>query len=432
MRNDSIIAKTYYEKNSYYFDRNKLEWSQIKTTDDLIYEDKDYYITSLDFGEWGGATWFRDKKTGEEYQVGITTPVVNKLNEAYYLSMGSVVVKVENPRLMKKCDEDNYYEYVVRNRKFYDESYYSQGTEIIFKDSISDWFNPKFNIITSFAHKNQLYHLCRNENYTYISTIENNRMLPIDTVGNNITIYRWVNSYRSPIGSDGSQLRMFKTNNENLFGLIHLKDNNIYLHYLNNDFSLTQQPIGAVKADNLFKIKLNEIISNIGKLDVEQVLTMEENMNSRDITPMHVVGLSSGYYPNKNKYKLDAFGAFQTIEDSIFTNKTEYYYTKESGSIRAIMFEWKKTKFDVSLNSFLMEEQTKASSIILFQNKFDFLKNYITQRMGEPLSLKEKLKIFKVDNEYNIFWKTSDGLVIKLYGHYLASHNEIRMVIYTE
>lgn len=62
IRNDSIIAKSCTGKyETYFFNLKKESWQQIKEADDVLYEDDDYYITSIDYGEGGYTTWFKDK-----------------------------------------------------------------------------------------------------------------------------------------------------------------------------------------------------------------------------------------------------------------------------------------------------------------------------------------------------------------------------------
>ena len=53
VKNDSIILKPYMDEQSFNLNIENYSWNKISKTDHLIYEDSDYYIYSLNFGEWG-------------------------------------------------------------------------------------------------------------------------------------------------------------------------------------------------------------------------------------------------------------------------------------------------------------------------------------------------------------------------------------------
>jgi|SRR5690554_823783 len=63
VRNDSVFAIEHMYKNTFYLDLNKNQWTETQKADDFIYEDEDFYVTALNFGEWDSTTWFREKKT---------------------------------------------------------------------------------------------------------------------------------------------------------------------------------------------------------------------------------------------------------------------------------------------------------------------------------------------------------------------------------
>jgi hypothetical protein len=138
VKNDSIIVKDYYDKSSFYFDTKKSEWITINDVDDLVYEDDKFYVTYLDFGEWGGTMWFKDKKTNKEYEVASSVPIINKLNDIYYVTHGRNVIAIENPLSLKSCEPDYSYNIVANNIKnrteFYGGSRSVAGTQIIFYD----------------------------------------------------------------------------------------------------------------------------------------------------------------------------------------------------------------------------------------------------------------------------------------------------------
>ena len=64
--NDTIFSKPYMNDKNFFLDLNTLTWIETSEPDDVIYEDERFYVTYIDFGEWGSTTWFKDKLSGKE------------------------------------------------------------------------------------------------------------------------------------------------------------------------------------------------------------------------------------------------------------------------------------------------------------------------------------------------------------------------------
>lgn len=109
IKNDTIFTTEYYNHHTFYLDQTKNTWVETKKGIDLYFEDNDYSVYSLDFGEWGGVTWFENKKTDKQYEIGATSPVINKLNSQYYLTTGISVLKIKDPRELDVSKE--HYDY---------------------------------------------------------------------------------------------------------------------------------------------------------------------------------------------------------------------------------------------------------------------------------------------------------------------------------
>src|SRR5436190_8559663 len=54
IKNDTIFTTEYYDHNTVYLDLPTNTWIKTKKGFDLYYDDEDYSVYSLDFGEWGG------------------------------------------------------------------------------------------------------------------------------------------------------------------------------------------------------------------------------------------------------------------------------------------------------------------------------------------------------------------------------------------
>ena len=228
VKNDMVFAKTYMNNKTFYFDIQKSKWVKTKNADDLIFEDEIFYVYSLDFGEWGGKTWFKDKKTELEYAIEATTPLVNKINTTYYLTSSIQVLKIKNPLTLNKCNNDLTYENIKKDAKY--ASWYGKpiGFETLYKDTTArDYFDFSYkpHIVSSFVWQNELLHIYETETVTYIAKVGNNSIKTIQKIGDKLRFYDWYYSYRSKIQKNGQQLLKFKTDNG--FGLMEINGQEI-------------------------------------------------------------------------------------------------------------------------------------------------------------------------------------------------------------
>ncbi len=421
IRNDSIITKTYSDHKSFFLDTNNLEWVKIKDVDDLVFEDDKFYITYLDFGEWGGTVWFRDKETGLEYEVKSTEPTINKLNNIYYLTTGKRVLAIENPLKMKMCDQDYNYRIVEKKKgkEFCEGSQSVAGTKTLFQDTTFDW-SSHFYIATSFVLDNQIFHLCGDSNITYIATIVNGKINPIQTIGNNISVYDNYYAYRCKSVND--QVLKINTKSDNMFGFIEINGNKIRINYFKNESS--EKFLGSENAERDFNALFDFICLHIGNFSLNQVDSIEQVMNATDLTQSHKISIGTHYYPNKNLFKLETPRIYKKIEDSTFTVFSNYYYTKNDGSIKVVFIEWSETTLGIN-DLFLSPDQNKSKSFS-FQNKFDKVATYITNAVGNPQKKKKDSK------GENAIWKTQKGLTINLEGSDFDSYRNIRLIVYKE
>jgi hypothetical protein len=232
LKHDTIFVKTYMDSKTFIFNQSFSKWVKTKNTDDMIFEDERFYFTYLDFGEWGSTTWCKDKITGKEYEFSSGT-IINKIDNAYYLTSGLKILKVENPFKLKECKRDYYYE-IVRNKDYSKGSNSLKGVEVIFIDttySIWDQKEPKLLIGTSFVADKHLYHLCSDSINTFITKLENGQMKPIQHIDKKISIFNWYYSYRNKTQKDNSQLLKFNYKDD--FGLVQIKGSTINIHFLN-------------------------------------------------------------------------------------------------------------------------------------------------------------------------------------------------------
>ena len=260
LQNDSIIIKPYMDKQSYYLDNTNLKWNEINKTDDLIWEDSDFYAYSLDFGEWGGKTWFKDKKTDSQYVLESTTPLINKIDNTYYLTNSFQVLKIDNPKKLTKCDSDVTYENIEKTGKNYSWYSESKGYEVIYEDENVDYFDFSYHpsIVSSFVYNDELLHIFETDTATYLSRIVNNKIQPFEKILDDVKFFNWHFSYRCKNLNGSNELLKFKTSNDQIYGLITIKGNKIYATFLVNDFELKPKTLGKERSNEIFENRLKK------------------------------------------------------------------------------------------------------------------------------------------------------------------------------
>jgi len=414
VKNDSIILKPYMNKQCYYFDTQNYIWEKIDEADDLIFEDEKFYVYSLDFGEWGGKTWFKDKKTGIEYAIEATTPLVNKIDTTYYLTNGFLVMKIENPLELNKCEDDVTYKNIEKDAKY--TYWYGKpvGFEIVYQDTTYNYFDFSYHprIVSSFVWHNELLHIYETDKATYIAKIENYEIKTIQKIANNLRFFNWFESYRCRNLNGNNELLQFRTKNEHFFGLMEVIGNNVFVQYFTNKAELKPKSQGRTKADNIFINRLNLVLSDLNNLQLNDVIAAEQKWGSFDITPNYTMGIGDSWNPNK--YTIDAGKSYLIQEDSLISSSVDYFATKANDLVRAVIFEWEETDFPKPR----LEKLTKEK----YKQKLNFIEGCITQKAGKQIGSNSE------EPKFNQIWKTSNGLIIELIN--MKNFNSIRLVIY--
>lgn len=148
----------------------------------VLFNDKNFLITSTCSGEWGGTIKFLDKSTQKVYSAESTCPIsVDKLNNEFYitnslahLSGFTEILKIKNPTEMEIYEvskprkiKGKYVRYVGD-----DESKSKKGTEQLL-DSIGIF------TLATFQFENRFYYIVTDFEKTYLSKIENKKFTTI-------------------------------------------------------------------------------------------------------------------------------------------------------------------------------------------------------------------------------------------------------------
>ena len=425
IRNDSIFAKTYMDHDSFYFDLDKLEWKKVKEVDDMIYEDDKFYVTYLDFGEWGSTTWFKDKRTGIEYEFASSGEIVNRIGDTYYITDSNSIMIVKDPLKLKECKPNNYYGIVKQSAKHIEGTSSLMGVEILYQSPTDIAFHSYKNwIATSFIHNNELLHLCVDSCSTYIAKLDKCKLKPIHNLGKAYSIFDWFYSYRGGIQKNGTQLLKFNTDDINLSGLMEIDKKDINICYLKHDIDSVSY-MGNENANCGFKNVLNYIKSNIYNLELNKIDSIERINDGVDLKLFRKGAIHESFYANKKKFHFEGSKKYLRVEDSILTNYVQYYYTKNDSLIKTIFFEWFDTVKHKRDNSFFNDNINSKEKAARFQQKLIDIESCITEIIGSPVKRKDRS-----DNSENLIWESSNGMTVSLSSSDFKKYREIRMVIY--
>ena len=416
-KNDSLILKPYMDKQNYYLNLENHNWIKIDKTDDLIFEGDSFQVFSLDFGEWGGKTWFKGKNTGQEYVLEATTPLVNKIDSIYYLTNSFQVIKIKNPRLLNKCTDDVTYENIESTGKSYFWYGEPKGFVYVYQDTTFNYFDFNYQprIVSSFVLNKKLLHIYETDTATYIASHKGYSIIPIQKIADNISFYNWHYSYRCSNLNGNNELLKFSTKNDETFGLLEMVDHEIHVTYFKNKALLEPKFLGTERADSIFVKRLNAILLELNNLKLKVADSIEQTCGSFDVTPNHKIGIGDCWNPNK--YVIDTCRAFLIKEDSIISNSIMYYATKDKDLVRAVTINWND---ETNIFSSISEEKSKKT----FDRKINFLNEQITQEAGEYSKRIDK------DNYYELTWEMPKGITVEL--ERMKKHNSIRLIIYKQ
>ncbi len=268
VQNDSIIIKPYLDRQSYYFDTQNYTLKPIDYTDDIIFEDENYIIYSLDLGEWGGITYFVSKQQNHsrgiqydniitidefghrtirsdagvhhEYFVPYFFRLVNKINNSYFLTNFRRICRIDHPTQLTLCLPQDYYE---KNKNGLPDIIFSnpstKNVETVFENTETSFLclysdECKFKNVSSFVFREQLYHVYKSNNNYYITYLKDGAMQIIKQLPMDIRFFSEYDFYRRKNENNANPLLMFNANQDNLSGIMDIVDTTITMHYFLN------------------------------------------------------------------------------------------------------------------------------------------------------------------------------------------------------
>ncbi len=164
-----------------------------------IYEDAQFIVRSCSKGEFGGAVFFKDKKTGKTYSCESTSiKAVHKIDGVYYVSSSlahgcgfSKVLQIADPRKLfeiknksQLCDCGWYdiYSKDPTNDQIKHPIGYDKGFKVLVDTT-------DIQIIGAFVSKDFLYHIFSDAKNTYLGYFDHQNPVVLDTIVQKVSRY---------------------------------------------------------------------------------------------------------------------------------------------------------------------------------------------------------------------------------------------------
>lgn len=389
VKNDTIFTTEYYDQNTFFLDEKNKKWTETKKGIDLFYEDDEYEVYSLDFGEWGGVTWFKNRKTNKQYEFAASSPIINKLNKSYFITLGNQILEINNPQLLEESKEPYDYKRAVLQENYFREGSHSlKGTKTIYEYKDNEYFNPKFSFATSFISNHRLLNIYKDSISTKIGVVENGELNPIYEFKEKITPIRWNYDWRQPIQNNKSQTFQFYIDDNN-YGIVEIQDNNLTVITFKNTYK--EIVLNKSEMKQWFENAFEYYFENFVKLKLNEIDATEKKVMATNITQKHKI----------SHYLLDGRDVetpriYRKFEDTEFKLNTSYYYTSKEKIVELINFKWSENKNNESFDDWLKATSEDNQN---YKSKFEQISNYLTQQLGKSNQLDNETMEWKINNK---------------------------------
>lgn len=244
-RNDSIFVSIDQEGRASYCDEKQYKWVPIDFTPDVIYEDEEYRVHHSDFGEWGHAIWFMDKKTGYEYEARINGKEVIRINGIFYILSENNITRVTDPKKLVNAGKGAYKKY----RELMDNTntFYSRGPRgytgfDVLYDNFINYGEPRYNIQYPFEHNGKLHFLVADSTETYIGTLDKGNVKKVKHIADSLHFSSYNMMKRTSLPVANSRMFFQKINGKQYFGFMENNGISFKLQYLKNTWENAKKP----------------------------------------------------------------------------------------------------------------------------------------------------------------------------------------------
>lgn len=342
--NDKLYVQN-QDNSRYVFDFVKNKFLETSKGNDLVCENTAYKVMYKNFGEWGEATWFINKKDKSEYFTSKNGQNVNFLNGKFYLTNVNSVWEIENPRKLDKCQPDQYYD-VINNKQFgmftsYD---YDKGINLIFKDTVEynsyDPATPIVNLnyafLTSFVMNHKLFQITQLKDKTAITRINNGNVEVINKFDERYNFFSWRNQFRNTKNS--KKFLKFR-NGYNSFGFFEVEKEDVIITKIQFEYDTLQY----VKSDNIVSLISN--LAQRNEVSKNDIVGFEKSTKGTDLLKYRSNINHNYYYPRKYKDANVQTINFLKSENEILTQNIDYLFTKKDEQLKAIYIGYKETLY---------------------------------------------------------------------------------------
>lgn len=423
VQDNQLLLKDYYTHHTFLLDTNKLLFKKIKEADDVIYEDSKFYVTYLDFGEWGCTTWFRDKETDKEYELSSDGNIIHRINGSYFIVTRHVVIKVEEPLKLAETKRKNRYKYMKRRLNKYNiGSQYFDGAELIYDDTT---YYPFFinsgvlSIETSFIQGNELFYICSDSANTYIAKLHNKEFIPIKYFDKKINVIDNHYSYRNQITNNRQLLHFIDDNHS--YGLVDVNPPNINIHYLVDDVDSVLY-VGNAPFLNI----LDYVSSNLHNINIEEIDSLELSNNSVDFRLNGNDAPYSYLFKDKVSFENRGIKTYFYVEDSIFACTRSYGYNIDNSMLNKAAFNWFETEIFEDNNSNIFQVMNKQGNIVKqFRQRLKAIEDSLSHKYGQAVSVEQVY-----ENYRTVKWKLDNGVIIQLEARDMSRLDAIELTVF--
>lgn len=371
LRNDTIFTTHYdYDGNRvFYLDEKKKKWLETQKVPEIIFKDKNYTISSNTPDRFCYSIRFKDHKTGQQYGIYTENPMINQVNNAYYLTSTNYILKIPDPRKMEIAGQSNSERYC--SSQHIDSI---KGAELQYKNSTSSMF--KSSIATSFVVKNQLYHLYSEDGSTKITVLKNNELVPVFELKDDIFPYREHYDKMNFAPGNNYQTLRFSTNDPYTSGMIEIDRNKFNIITFRNKY---REPIlGEPYTKAWVEKNFMDFYTHFNTLSINQIDRIEQKENILNLSQYKTCGDTFLESCDDRVYK--------KIERKYVHLLTSYHYDPQNKLVNFIEFEWVLQSRATVHEEDDIRVLESLNSNKIFHSKFDWLYSFLKQKLGDPVT----------------------------------------------
>ncbi|MBP2616304.1 hypothetical protein [Chryseobacterium jejuense] len=419
VRNDTIFTTNYKSYASFYLDEKKKKWIRDLSTSNIIFKDQNYTVFNRSLDDCCSKTWFKDNKTGQQYEVFTENAIVNKLNNVYYLSTPTMILKIQDPKKLEASGRFNADHHPTSK----DDP--QKGTEVLYQNKFSGMFMFQSSLATSFVVKQNLYHLYSEGGSTKIVVLKDDNLINIFDIKDDIRPYHPLyeknvyspyigyqdefGSYRSPytkmnyVPGNEYQTLPFSTSDPNRSGIIEIDKNKLNIITLKNKY---QEPIlGEPYTKSWVEKNFMDFYTHFNTLSIQQIDRIEKKENALNLTQYSICDDCCSDCCSTSCDEIPR--VYQKIERKYIHLITSYFYSPENQSLKLIEFQWKTQSRATIHNKDNFEAWQNLDTHKIFAPKFEWLHAFLKQKLGEPVS----------ENPSKVIWETETQMVELSYNY---------------